>query len=507
MQTRREQVRAYRFVTRRLVSALLSGEPETTDLPMRRLGMAVFGSLLVGAIIFGGVGAYGALRPGGGGPPADNSLVIERETGARYVFRDGTLYPVANFASALLIVGKPDPVIQTRSRNSLRGLPRSRQTYGIQGAPDSLPDPRDLSGLPWSVCSAPKSADSTTPATRVLVGSQPPGGSALGESGLLVLQGNNRYLLWNNHALRIPNPGILAALGMAGPAPVAVGPALINGMVKGPELKVPLIPGQGTPTGKTLGGKPATTGSLYHDDKGQHYIMLTGGLSPIGETMAGLIVATTGQQDNALNFGELNGVLTNHKFEPDGFPQQIPKLAQPTATRVAVCDVYTRVTDTEMDSTVLVYDAVPAELVPSAAEVPTTQTNRADFVTVSGQGALVNPVPAPGAAGVGGDPYLVTAEGFRYTLDSRSGDAKGALGYAAVTPVEIPEDLVLLIPAGPALSMSAALNQANQPAKPAAPAARPPSPSLSPSPSPRASKRPPASPRPSASAAPSGSQP
>ena len=44
MQSRRDQLQAYRFVTRRIVSAMLSGEPETTERPMRRFGLAVFGT-------------------------------------------------------------------------------------------------------------------------------------------------------------------------------------------------------------------------------------------------------------------------------------------------------------------------------------------------------------------------------------------------------------------------------------------------------------------------------
>lgn len=85
MRTRREQVQAYRFTTRRIVSAMLSGEPETTDLPMRRLGYAVFASVMVAAIVFAGVGIYGLLNPGGR-RPAENALIIERETGARYLY-------------------------------------------------------------------------------------------------------------------------------------------------------------------------------------------------------------------------------------------------------------------------------------------------------------------------------------------------------------------------------------------------------------------------------------
>ena len=112
MQTRREQVRAYRFVTRRVVSALLSGEPETTDLPMRRLSIAIFGSAMLAIIVFAGIGAY-ALLKSGHGQPTDSALIIERETGARFVYLDDhLLYPVRNYASARLLLGKPDPPCQ-----------------------------------------------------------------------------------------------------------------------------------------------------------------------------------------------------------------------------------------------------------------------------------------------------------------------------------------------------------------------------------------------------------
>jgi len=62
VQTRREQVRAYRFVNRRMVSALLTGDPENQDLPMRRLGMAIFGSAMLAVIIFAVVAAEPEVR-------------------------------------------------------------------------------------------------------------------------------------------------------------------------------------------------------------------------------------------------------------------------------------------------------------------------------------------------------------------------------------------------------------------------------------------------------------
>ena len=63
MQTRRDQLQAYRFVTRRIVSALLSGEPETNERPMRRYGLAVFGGAMIATIVFAGAGVIGLHVP------------------------------------------------------------------------------------------------------------------------------------------------------------------------------------------------------------------------------------------------------------------------------------------------------------------------------------------------------------------------------------------------------------------------------------------------------------
>ena len=48
--------------------ALLSGEPETTELPLRRFAYALFGGLVVGAVLVAGFGIYGLLGSGGRRP-------------------------------------------------------------------------------------------------------------------------------------------------------------------------------------------------------------------------------------------------------------------------------------------------------------------------------------------------------------------------------------------------------------------------------------------------------
>src|SRR5262249_12061978 len=155
MQSRREQVQAYRFLTRRIVAGLLMGEPETNERPMRRFALALFGAGLIATVIFAGVGIYGLVRPGGG-RPAEHSLILERGSGAKFLYLQGRLHPVLNWTSARLIAGQAAPDVKTMSQDSLRGIPRGRPV-GIAGLPDELPDSSALLGLPWSVCSAPRS--------------------------------------------------------------------------------------------------------------------------------------------------------------------------------------------------------------------------------------------------------------------------------------------------------------------------------------------------------------
>jgi type VII secretion protein EccB len=461
MQTRREQVRAYRFVTRRIVSALLSGEPETTDLPMRRLGLATFGSALVAAIVMAGVGVYGLMNPGGGKPEA-NSIVIERETGARYVYVEDRLYPVLNYASARLILGVADPTVQTLSRSSLLGLDRG-SPRGITNAPDSLPDKNNLLGVPWSVCSAPRSADAPTPATHLLIGSAPSGGRNLGDSGLLVTaEGTNtQYLLWGNRRLQVKNAATLSALGMASATSVVVGQALINATTAGPDLGGITVDQADSISSRDVNGHKVTIGTMYHDDRGQHYVMTVDGLVTVGPTMAALMLAVA-VSDERIAASVAGAELSSKKVEPEGFPQAVPSLIQPGTKQVAACAIYQRTADTATPAIVLkLFDDTPAQL--TSTLDASAQTSRGvrtvDYIDVAGgAGALVQGLSGSGATDSGSTRYLVTDQGIKYPLATQNGDGLTALGYGASTPQQVPLTFLTLIPSGPTLDIAAAKN-------------------------------------------------
>ncbi|WP_446218079.1 type VII secretion protein EccB [Micromonospora sp. IBHARD004] len=463
MRTRRDQVQAYRFVTRRIVSALLSGDPETNDLPMRRLGMAVFGSVLVAAIVLGGAGAYGQLT-GNAAPLEANTLVIERETGATYVFADGLLHPTLNYASARLILNEADPPVRTMSQASIKDRPRGR-TVGIVGAPDDLPDRKSLVGLPWSVCDVPDPADPRRSRTRVVIDHPLPGGTPLTDQAVLVRTDDARYLLTAGSQLRITgDEQALVALKMAGAVTLTVGQQLLNAVPVGPPLRKPTIDGDGSPSGLAVADRPAKIGQVFRA-AGRHYVLTRQGLASIGEVTALLLLGDGGQITD-ITPDQAGQLLTDQRLEAEGTPPRLPALHEVRAGQTVVCASYRAGAAGGPPTTTLeVLDRAPAELTGDAG-VAVRQGARDAVRTAEsvllpgGKGVLVQAAAGSGeggAAAAGSAVYLVSGQGVRYPLGTRSGDALTALGYGGVTPLAVPASLLALIPTGPALERSDAL--------------------------------------------------
>jgi hypothetical protein len=64
MWTTRDQLQAYQFLRRRLVSALQTGDANNPVSPSRRLMLAYAVGVALTLIAVAGIGAYGLLRPG-----------------------------------------------------------------------------------------------------------------------------------------------------------------------------------------------------------------------------------------------------------------------------------------------------------------------------------------------------------------------------------------------------------------------------------------------------------
>ncbi|MEV7329453.1 type VII secretion protein EccB [Micromonospora sp. NPDC093244] len=457
MRTRRDQVQAYRFVTRRIVSALLSGDPETTNLPMRRLGMAVFGSVIAAAVVLGGVGAYGQLT-GNTAPLEDKTLVIERETGATYVFVGGQLYPALNYTSARLILNVADPTVRTMSQASLRDRPRGR-TLGIVGAPDALPDRKSLTGLPWSVCDVPDPTDPQRSTTRVVIDRALPGGAPLGDRAVLVTVDGQRYLLTGDARLQVlGGDQTIAALRMPNATQLRVGQQLLNAVPAGPPLRKPTLPGEGDRSGLSVGDRPSTIGQVFQA-AGRYYVLTREGLVSITEITA-LLMISGGGQITDITPDQAGRLLTEQRVEEDGLPETLPTLYPARAGQTTLCATYRAGTGGGPPVTTLeVFDRAPAELTATdPGPVPVRQTRRDAVRTAEavllpgGKGVLAQAAPGAGTSGsgaAGSTIYLISPQGVRYPL--ASAETLAVLGYAGVTPLAVPGALLALIPTGPTL--------------------------------------------------------
>ncbi|MDI5942741.1 type VII secretion protein EccB, partial [Micromonospora sp. DH15] len=191
MPSRQDQLHSYQFTVQRAVAALVMRETDPARSPFRRLAGAGLASVLVAAIALGGFALYGLFAGGGTKWRDTGAVIVEKESGARFVYREQKLHPVLNYASALLIIGAERAKTVLVSRRSIEGVPRGLP-LGIPDAPDSLPDRARLSTAGWTVCSAAGAeraaagAEPAAPRSVVLIGTAATGGRALGDDAILL---------------------------------------------------------------------------------------------------------------------------------------------------------------------------------------------------------------------------------------------------------------------------------------------------------------------------------
>lgn len=437
MPSRSDQLHSYQFAMRRVVSAVAAHESNPARPPGRRAGVTLLAGALVAALGLAGFAVWGLLQPGGSTRwRSGNAVIVEKESGAKFVYLDGVLHPVANYASALLIVGSARPSTISVARRSLAGVPRGPQ-LGIPGAPDALPRRRDLVGGPWSVCSA--GARSV-----VVVGSAPAGGTTLGDAGVLASAPDGAvHLLWNGRRARVREPStVLGMLVWGAPQPVAA--ALVSALPAAADIARVPIAGRGQPFAPLPG---ARVGQVFLVDGRQHAVALAGGLAPVTPFQAALLIGDPATVERVgqtsptpLRPGEF-AALPKAAFPGiwDGLPAEVPRLVT-AAAGGTLCAV---------TGGGLVVGSAP----PRGAAIAVSSPGLADEVRLPpGRGALVRSQPAPGAPD--GVLYLVTDLGVRHHLPSA--DVLPVLGYGGVKPVPVPAEIVALLPTGPGLYPQAA---------------------------------------------------
>ncbi len=458
MPSRQDQLHSYQYSLQRVVAALVAHDPDPHRSPLRRAGTTALVSLVIAALAVGAAAVYGLLTGHSTVQVRDESVVfLEKGSGARYVYlgSDARLHPVLNYTSGLLIAGTPRMVSTSRER--LASVPLG-DPLGIPDAPDSLPVRKDLRTGDWSVCTA---GTDTGPMSTLLVGEPITGGSIAASpdapQALLVSDPTNRtFLVYGNRRFLIPPEratAALRALGWNAQQPWPVAAAFINSIPLGPDLAAPTIPGFGDRS--ALDGY--RVGQLLTDGE-QWSVALADGAAAVTEVQARLLRARPDAfppQTLANAFPHLPPSRTRLSND---LPAEVPELAAPTER---VC--MTLPVNRDTGAGIRIDPQVPAGA-PVRGEPAVPGGVQADFVHVPrGKGALVVAAASPSAPAETGTVSVVTDTGRRYPIASR--DLLGRLGYGAVTPRQVPAQLVALLPQGPSLDPAKARQPAPQPGR------------------------------------------
>jgi type VII secretion protein EccB len=300
--TRRDQVQAHTFMVGRLVSALLRGEPDLATPPLRRTTLGLIVGCILGVIAVGGCTVYGIIRPSQSTAwRHPGTLIVDKQTGTRYVLAGGRLHPVLNYASARLLLGRTMTVALVPAA-TLASLPHGGPV-GIPGAPDALPagtgSGSGSGSARWLVCAgAAGGAGAQSPTLSVRIGPDDGARPLPADRAVLVRDaGGTTYLVWRGSRLRLAAPWVGRALGYDTSAALAVRDGWLGVLPAGPDLGAPAVARRGAP-GPVLDGRPTVVGQLFGvpDPSGsagdRHLYLLTAdGLLPVSHTGATLVLA------------------------------------------------------------------------------------------------------------------------------------------------------------------------------------------------------------------------
>jgi len=462
MATRRDQLHSYQFLTQRVISAFVMRETDPQQSPLRRGVGAVFGGVMVAVLVAAGFGIYGILtKVGSDGWKTEGAVVIEKETGASFVYVQGALHPTLNFASAKLAAGRPSTQVFRISGNSLGEVPRGN-TIGIPGAPDSLPGFKKRIGLPWTICSEQIADNSGTPITRVRLaaGRGTTGGHGLTESeGLLVRDGpdDTTYLVWRGRRHLIQDatnlvPAIFGEVRLA-----QVGSAWINSLPAGNEIRTINVPDRGSPSSQV---PQREIGEVLTTETGsgqQHYLVFDDGVAAITPLQLAILDTASGLKRETVAVSVINNapkssLLVPPANEAGAAPESAPTLVAASQQLCAITSDGRKPPALVVGGTVEGLDTVAP-----TASASSDGDLLADGVLVpSGRVAIVRVLASPTAEA--GGYFVVTDTGIKYAVPGP--EVLELLGYPAADAVEVPTALMLRLPTGPTLNPAEAIKAA-----------------------------------------------
>lgn len=478
--TTKSQVQAYRFVLRRMESALARKDPVMLHEPMRthQRSLAAGAVLAICAVL--GFLVVGLISPTGKVPGA-GGIVIGRDSGAIYVVAGDPphLIPVPNIASAKLLLmsqGMTPAEPTAVAESALQSLPKGPLT-GIPGAPEMLPTGEDQKASPyWGVCDR-LSFDPGLPRedaerqamveTAVLVGVEDLGQALPKERALLVESVDKEtYLVYRNDQrserpvvrarIDLENSAVTAALGLDSIVPRRISTGLLNAIPEGDPLDPPRIanrdeaPDFEVPTSRVRVGRVLR---VERAEGYEFYVVLRSGKQLIPTAVAELIrydVEGTGNTDfvdlRPNEVSEIPDAKPEDRIELEDYPSAVPKLVGVRDNPVTCLSWNTK--DNRIFTNVTFGDRLPLPEGMQPVKLAGYQTENMEnldlFFMPPGRGAVVQGVTTQVDL-MAGPLYLVSDRGVKYGIPD-SQVAKGlGLGehYQAA-----PQNILNLLPNG-----------------------------------------------------------
>jgi type VII secretion protein EccB len=460
MPNRKDLLQAHRLMTSRAALALIVGDPDSPDQPLRRRTTLAVCGILAGVIAAAAFGALGLLSPGTvTGLTTPGTLVIDKNTATPYVPCHGKeLCPSLNYASALLALDTSN-VNEVDVTQSTLSHYQIGPTIGIAGLPQDLPTSGDLVKGPWAVCAAG--------GVSTLVGGVSVGGTALGTGSAALVTtrtGGNWvsggvWVLWHGERLSIA-PSMMLSLFGAGLTPASVPTAWLDSLPQGPNFSAPAIQGQGQSTNGPAGA--ARAGQVYEvagsaGTPTQYYVLaVSGKLETVTPVQADLLDRERGATLKQISPSAAAGDLAGVSLPGGGLPTSVPAVA---AVNSPVCVEY----GAGLGHSITTGGAVPSGAVPvtkgTGGSGSVASAVGVDQVWLpADHGALVGVAASPDSASGVASWFLVSGA-TRYALASPG--LAAALGYdLSSDETVLPASVVDLLPQGPVLDSSAATDQA-----------------------------------------------
>lgn len=497
MRSRREQVEAHKFITSRMNQALVLANPDSVERPLRRIGVSIFASTMILALVFGGF-AIATLFGKGNADPVVGNIITIKGTNSVYVYitkdgKDATdenparLWQVTNYTSALLLA-KPGstgmPQVQDLKASSLKGYPRGSFTIGISGIPSQPPDRTELlQDLNWNTCSMPREKGGTSEfqLTQLVVENLPEPTAWLGDDRWILAETTVKknsdelpkyFLLWNGGRYEIGSgdeaTNLIDDLGLLTEDAMRLNESMLNTI----PAVAPMAPDPRTEFGGVSTVPDADGGFLTYGAPvkaaGENYVLIDEGGTPtfarISDTMAKLLQKQVADVEET-SPTTVSDFGSQASYEPENYPgaDLSDKLWNTEKSRPAVCAVYDPLNQESEKTTIQVamYEEAPKTLTDNAESVEVnddgsifsdTEGLQAQTVIPQGRAALVDSRTDQGAT-ISGFTYMISDLGVRHGLsdDGPTDMTQIMLGYDGVEPDSVPDTMITLIPRGPDL--------------------------------------------------------